>query len=96
MNFTPTEACAYALALLETSEASRHPSEFLFMEACGFMEEAGVSVSVERPYPDSAEFQAEVCSPVECEDRQAFAMVGTGTTRREALTLALRSIFQRD
>lgn len=94
--FLPSEACAYALAMLEDTQ-SRHPPEFIYREACGVLESAGINVSVEKPYDDATEYQAEVCSPVEYESgRQAFAMVGMHETERGALIQALQNVFTRD
>lgn len=92
LRFTPSEACAYALCQLES--ASARMRVFAIIEACDTLETAGVSVSIERPYPDSTEYQCEVCSGVQFTGRDAFALVGTSESQFSALVLALESVFE--
>lgn len=92
LKFTPSEAAAYALCQLESADECMR--EFAVIEACGTLEIAGVSVSIEKPYPESTEYQVEVCSGVQFTGRDAFALVGVSESQFSALVLALEGRFE--
>ena len=94
MKFLPSEACAYALAMLENSKSTDPLASYIFIEACDVLESADVTVRVERLFDDAPDYYAEVCSLFEYTNgRQAFALLGTHTTLRGALIFALQSLF---
>lgn len=91
LKFSPSEAAAYALCQLESADECVR--DFAVIEACDTLETAGVSVSIEKPYPDSTEYQCEVCSGVQFTGRDAFALVGTSESQFSALVFALSYHF---
>lgn len=97
-HMTPSEAAAFALALLTNESNPGEQMEFIYRDACSFLEDAGVVVtSEERDHGRGAyDYQVEVCSPVQCTGRDAFAVVGIEDTEWYALISALESLFSEE